>query len=380
MPDTASSLFDTAELWRIEPEAALDALLGSGRFADTSRAPAVVAGESGPRPLSRSSAQVYRAMFGRYLRHLAAARPAAHSLFDADTADVESFVTMDLADASRETLWRYLRLLERIHEHLVRRGWRAGNPVAQWVVARTVDGQVRALMDSRRASADPVVDATTVARLQAWITAQGIAALGAGDWKRARDLTLAALSLGTGLRYAEVAKLRRRQVTPQAGGAERATTHGAQFELDLPGWASAATVRPHRVFAGGPCAELLAAWVADRWNGAAGLGSIPGDLLFPATASGRPVSATVVYRKLGALAAEAVAAGVLDDGTRWVLEAGAQGLRRAYVIAELAQGRDKELLTERLGHWQPRSVERYGPAARKVEGATKPRRPPRRGA
>ena len=69
---------------------------------------------------------------------------------------------------------------------------------------------------------------------------------------------------------------------------------------------------------------------------------------------------------------------VLGEGTRWVLETGAQGLRRAYAIAELAQGRDKELLTERLGHWQPRSVERYGPAARKVRAAAKkPARPTR---
>jgi integrase len=378
MPQVATSLFDTAELWRIEPEAALDALLGSGRFADTRRAPAAVTGAGSPRPLSRSSAQVYRAMLGRYLRHLAAARPAARTLLDADASDVDSFVTTDLADASRETLWRYLRLLERIHDHLVRSGWCAGNPVSRWVAERSVGGQVRALMDSRRASPDPAVDADTVARLQTWLTAQGIGALGRADWKTARDLTLAALGLGTGLRYAEIAKLRRRQVTPRSVPADRAPPRGAQFELDLPGWASAATVRPHRVFAGGSCAELLAAWTADRWSGAPGLGSIPGDLLFPATASGRPVSATVVYRKLAALAAEAVAAGVLDAATRWVLETGAQGLRRAYAIAELAQGRDKELLTERLGHWQPRSVERYGPAARKVRAAAKPVRRARR--
>lgn len=374
----AHSLFDTAAAWRAEPGAAFDALLQSAGFQATSRAAAAREQGAAARTLSAASAKVYRSMFARWLRHLADRRPAARTLLDADADDVERFLRDDLADASRETLGRYLRLLERVHEHLARRGLRAGNPWSQWLAERRVDGQVRALLESRRASADPVVDAATVARLQDWIAATGIAALGAGDWKRARDLALAALSLGTGLRYAEIARLRRRQVTPQGGDAARPGARlGAAFELDLPGGASAATVRPHRVFAGGACAELLAAWIAARWSGAPGLGAIPGELLFPATAAGRPVSATAVYRNLGALAQAALAAGLLDADSRWVLETGAQGLRRAYVIAELAQGRDRELLTERLGHWQPRSVDRYGPAARKVRPAAP--KPPRRG-
>ena len=377
-PPRTTSLFDSAAVWRVDPVAAFDALIQSPGFHATSRAPAAQPAEAPPRPLSAASAKVYRSMFGRWLRHLGARRPAARTLLDAGLPEVEDFVVHDLADASRETLWRYLRLLERVHEHLVQQGFRSGNPWSQWMIERSVDGQVRALMDSRRASAEPVVDAATVARLQAWLAAAGDTALRAGDWKRARDLTLALLSLATGLRYAEITRLRRRRVTAQGASPERPGPAGAAFELDLPGWASAATARPHRVFAAGAAAERLAAWIAERWSGAPGLGRIPGDLLFPSTASGRPVSATAVYRNLGAFAPEACAAGVLDARSRWVLETGAQGLRRAYVIAELAQGRDKELLTERLGHWQPRSVERYGPAARKAAPSPAPPRLRRR--
>lgn len=383
-----SSLFDHPDIWRENPREALDALLQSQEFGATSRAHSQAGGQSdagasptNPRAMAADSVKVYQAMFTRYLRHLAKRGAGiredgrAPSLLEATDEDVGTFLRGDLARVSAETLWRYVRLLERVHEHLVKRGWREDgvNPVSDWVRNNAIDGSLREMVAARPRAQETTVSPAVVAVLGDWLERVTTQQLDAGHWREARDSVLASLSLGTGLRYAELVKLRRGQLT----SADDAAPEQGGFELDVPGWASVDTARPHRVFVTGASARALGAWLRRRWDAGEGIGRAVGDLVFPAGLGGKELSPATMYRNLADLCENAMRSGVLDESSRWVLSTGAQGLRRAHVIAELALGRDPELLTERLGHWRQRSVMKYRPAARMAQTLSAPGSRPR---
>lgn len=375
-PDT-QSLFDTEEFWRRDPSAALGALLASHAFADSSKKTGADTGEDSkpPRTMAGGSTKVYCSMFLKYARQveeLGGAWSRKHerdkkSVIDADANDVSRFLTQGIGQVAMETLNRYIRLLERVHDHLVARGWQSRNPVSECMQQLSKTGGLEALRLGRKPPADPSISAEAVTSLRHWLLKKGRLALTNSDWARARDLTLASLCIGTGLRFAELQQLGRQQVAMPLDLTSVAGV-GSTIELNLPVWASAPTARGHRVFADGECAQMLQAWCAARWASGESIGAVPGELVFPANEAGGKLSAPQLYRSLKALGAEAGDDGVLVASDLWVLSTGAQGLRRAYVLSELARGKEKELLTERLGHWRQRSVKKYDQAVRRGAG------------
>lgn len=318
-------------------------------------------------------------MLGKLVRHL---QRTGGSLLDAQIADIDRFFRGDLADASAETQRRYVRLLERIYDHLLRMRFVAHNPATDWVRGqggldrfRTHAGKTVASGVAVTSEDTGTISAADVSSLQDWLFHQGSDAFDRQDWRAARDITLASLSLGTGMRCAELQRLRRDQVkfTPTAPGAER-------FEFEIPSWASVVTARAHRTMADRRCEDLFTRWWQQRWIGFEDItptrsltgarGTSPaasahrvllptGTVVFPATLTGKPLSPAALYRNLAELARIALKDRVLTPDTRWVLERGAQGLRRAFVLSALETGVEPALLTERLGHWHHRSIRRY---------------------
>lgn len=364
------SLFDSRHTWLDQPRIALAELLVSDRFRFTNQSSMTLPARH---RLSKSSTKVYMAMFDKFQRHLVLKQVG---LLDASGDDVGTFMDGEMGEASGETRSRYTRLLERIFEHLCSTRLREENPVSQWVRQRGVGPATGARLSAAKGD----ISCAEVERLQDWLYVVGAGALERGEWRLARDITLASLSLGTGMRCAELLQLRRVQVKhwPDGPVSER-------FEVDIPGWASVATARAHRAAAGRDCVSLLEAWWRARWSGfiraqqprtadiahepgaaaaspAAPPGApvtVPGDRVFPATLSGKALSVSTLYRNLKTVSELGLQADALTESTRWVLERGAQGLRRAYVLTSLEQGQPPELLTERLGHWHRRSVRRY---------------------
>lgn len=344
-------MFDDAQVWRLEPRVAVAGLLASDRFRFTNRSTMAL---SVNHRLREGSAQVYMLMFDKYLRHLV---EAGSNLVDTGVEDTSAFFGGTLQRVSSETRVRYARLLERIFEHMCSLGVRTENPVSLWVRSnRGVNAGASQQPDTAGS-----VSAAQVARLQDWLYTYSREPLTQGDWRLCRDLTLASLSLGTGMRCTELMRLSRRQVKYWPGGPVP-----ERFEFEIPGWASVVTARAHRAPAGRDCVALMELWWSARWSGpadpasSAGRKAMPaGDHVFPATLSGKPLTASTLYRNLKDVSAAALKAGALTESTRWVLERGAQGLRRAFVLTSLESGVPAELLTERLGHWHRRSVRRY---------------------
>lgn len=351
------SLFDSAGVWRSQPLVAFLSLLTSDTD-DYRRTNNSTAKLPAGHTLGAKSAVVYEAMFNKYLQHLAARRL---NLVEVNASHVDAFLIGELSGNTKETIWRYLRLLERVYDHLVQSRILEANPVTLWVHSRQSAGESPKV--GRDSEMPPTITRAEVERIQDWLYTKGRAEMTAGNWRAARDLTLGSVSLGTGMRCAELLALSREQVKhwPSSPCEER-------FQFDIPRWASVATARAHATQAGVACVGLMEQWWALRWSGfptsqgvaRAGKKALPaGGLVFPATLTGSRLDHSTVFKGLKRLAKEAAEEGVLSSTTLWVLSRGAQGLRRAYTLTELESRTGDQLLTYRLGMWHQRSLRRY---------------------
>ena len=351
------ALFDDEGTWRHEPHVAFLSLLKSetGAFLRTNIAKNML--PDGHR-MREQSMLVYQAMFNKFLKHLEASKL---QFLDASPDLVASFMVHELDGNTKDTAWRYLRLLERVYDHLVKKEVLERNPITEWVESRIAAGESPRV--GRPSSAPPAIALADVLRLQVWMSERGRLESARGQWRTVRDLTLSALSLGAGMRCTELLLLRKEQVKhwPNSSPKDR-------FEFNIPGWASVATAKPHSTPAAAACVELMELWWSTRWTGFKvpsrdGLRTrtvLPSrELIFPGTIAGTQLDPSTLFRNLKRLGQDAVRDGVLTDNTRWVLARGAQGLRRAYAITELQRGADDQIVSFRMGLHRRQSIRRY---------------------
>jgi integrase len=350
-------LFDTIDAWEREPLSAFKSFLrcGTGNFKRTS-------GHQFPplpgKVVAENSAFVYEAMFNNFLGHI-----ASHgvSLVDVEIEHVRSFVTGPLGRNTKQTIWRYTRLLQRVYDHLIDRGRLAVNPVSQWIQTRLEAGESPRV--GRESIVPAAISLADVSRLQDWLLARGLAEMRLGNWRTVRDLTLSSLSLGTGMRCAELMILSRDQVQHRPGSSPE-----HRFGFQIPGWASVATARAHETRADVACVELMEQWWTARWEGFTAPSKdgikftrivIPGAYIFPSRMKGTTLDPSTLFKNLKRLSKMAVADGALDEKKQWVLSRGAQGLRRAYVLSELEAGSAEGSLASRMGLWSEYSIRRH---------------------
>jgi integrase len=353
-PSDSVSLFDTAEGWRDEPRIAMAEFLASENFRYGNRSHVQLPVNH---KLASGSIQVYCSMFEKFMRHLTDRR--VHML-DATATDIDSFFGVALSEASKETRSRYTRLLERTFGHLVATELRKTNPVGEWANKR---GGANTRQDARANSEDEpeTVTRAQVAQLHNWLLKVGTRLLDLGEWRLARDVCLASLSLGTGLRCTELLRLKLERVKHWPGSEEC-----DRFIFDIKYGDTVRTSKPHQAPALRECVALMERWWSERRSGFIGKEHgptakpfiPPGDYVFPANESGTQLTPSTLYRSLKRVASKALEDGILDETTRWVLERGAQGLRKAYVLASLEAKVEPGLLQLRLGHHHLRSVKR----------------------
>ncbi|WP_321799451.1 tyrosine-type recombinase/integrase [Caballeronia sp. J97] len=303
MPNT-SDLFDQQRAdWQADPHAAFDAWLAQQSF-------------------RASSADVYRAQWGNFLEWLAAKRATLHTV---QRPVIEQFVAQ--LDIRRPQRMRYLRLIERVLDHVREVESAATNPArfiaqdgdAAWRKARDNEPTGFLTHDER---------ALLVAHLFA-----PIGAVPAGQrWRERRDRALVAVFLGGGVKTGEAAQL---TVDCYAAGAPYLTVDAANPLL-----IRQARLAPFAV-------DLLDDWISERK--AAGLA---GELLFPAAPSGRSMHKATMLRAIDAVVA---ASGI---GASRVARASPQTLRNTYAAELFEDGTDPDRVGQWLGFQQTISVHR----------------------
>lgn len=321
MTAPSTSLFDSGEAWLTAPQEALVAWLMAPDFVTTKAGVA--------QPLRASSVVVYRAMGNKFVREVLGGDNGSlpKTWRDIGTGDIHAFLAKN--ELKRGIRNRYLRLLERLFDHLMAKGIVPGNPA-------------RGLAIKEPSKSNQGHDKTQ------WLTeAQQEAVMAAlpppEGWKDARNRALIATVLGGGLKVSEVIKL--------TNGCVGARQEDGSLYIDVyPGGAG----RRHRTRVAVFAAAILTEWMTTRKQL-----TIPGELLFPAKLAGGVLHPATLYRQVAAVLTEA-----RIDPTL-IRHRGARTLRNTFAIHELEEGKPPELVGEYLGHRADRSTRYYTALLRK---------------
>ncbi|MFM0516941.1 MULTISPECIES: tyrosine-type recombinase/integrase [Caballeronia] len=303
MPNT-SDLFDQQRAdWQADPHAAFDAWLAQQSF-------------------RASSADVYRAQWGNFLEWLAAKRATLHTV---QRPVIEQFVAQ--LDIRRPQRMRYLRLIERVLDHVREVESAATNPAR--FIAQDGDAAWRKARDN-----EPTGFLTHDERalLVAHLFSPMGALPGAQRWRERRDRALVAVFLGGGVKTGEAAQL---TVDCYAAGAPYITVDAANPLL-----IRQARLAPFAI-------ELLDNWISERKTA-----DLAGELLFPAAPSGRSMHKATMLRAIDAVVA---ASGIAASR---VARASPQTLRNTYAAEHFEDGTDPDRVGQWLGFQQTISVHR----------------------
>ncbi|RDK02079.1 tyrosine-type recombinase/integrase [Paraburkholderia lacunae] len=303
-PLPSTDLFDQErEDWRRDPQIAFDAWLAKQHF-------------------RRSSAEVYQAQWGSFLDWLALRHK---SLVTVDTQTIAEFVA-GLAIKKTQRV-RYLRLIERVLDH-VREVESASTNPARFIAQ---DGEA-AWRNARDNEPTGFLSHPERAALIAHLFSPLTALSAAQRWRERRDRALIAVFLGGGLKTGEAAAL---TISCVSAGSPWVTIESANPTLTR-----RTRLAPFAV-------AILDAWLAERR-----LSDLAGNLVFPASPSGRPMHKATMLRAVDALID---AAGIAASRTS---RASPQTLRNTFAADLFESGVEAELVGQWLGFVQAVSANR----------------------
>lgn len=303
-PTPSTDLFDQQrEDWRRDPQIAFDAWLAKQHF-------------------RRSSAEVYQAQWGLFLDWLGMRQK---SLVTVDAQTIADFVAgLDVRKTQRV---RYLRLIERVLDHVREIESAPTNPArfiaqdgeAAWRNAR--DNEPTGFLNHAERTA-------LIAHLFSPLPTLSVAQ----RWRERRDRALIAVFLGGGLKTGEAAAL---SVSCVHTGSPWVTIESANPMLT------------RRTRLAPFAAAILDAWLAERR-----LAELAGNLVFPASPSGRPMHKATMLRAVDALTD---GAGIAASRAS---RASPQTLRNTFAADLFESGVEAELVGQWLGFVQAVSANR----------------------
>lgn len=301
---TSRDLFDQQRAdWQRDPAGAFDAWLASQQF-------------------RRSSADIYRVQWGRFLEWMALRRK---TILSVDTGTIAEFVGG--LDVKKPQRLRYLRLIERVLDHVRQIELASTNP-ARFIAQ---DGEA-AWRNARENEPTGFLDATERAAILAQLFSPLEEESAAKRWRERRDRALVAVFLGGGLKTGDAIELTLDSV--------KAGSEWLTIEAVNPLFTRVTRLAPFAV-------DVLGAWLEARQQ--AGL---PGQLVFPGSPSGRPMHKATVLRAVDAIVE---AAGVAETRAE---RASPQTLRNTFAADLFERGVDAGQVGQWLGFMQPISTGR----------------------
>lgn len=271
----------------------------------------------------RSSAEVYQAQWNHFIDWLDLHR---RTLANVDSGLVGQF--LDSLATRKQQRTRYLRLIERVYDHLAKQQIDLPNPArgaalkpapdTGWQLAQANEPTGFLGADERDALA---------AQMQAPLPRSPGA-----RWRELRDRALVGVFLGAGLKTGEAQSLPER------------------YLARTDGWLLIENVDPRLTRRTRP--EPFARGAFDAWLRARAETATRGTLAFPSGVDGRPMHKATVLR---AIDAQVEAAGITGSRTK---RASPQTLRNAFAARLFEQGEPPELIAEWLGMEQLESAVR----------------------
>lgn len=313
--------------WLHDPAGAFDAWLASQQF-------------------RRSSADVYRVQWGRFLDWLKLRHKTIRTV---DTATIAEFVAgLDIRKPQRA---RYLRLIERVLDHVREIELASTNPAR--FIAQDGEAEWRNAKDNAPTG---FLSQTERATLIAALLAPLDEPSSARRWRALRDRALVAVFLGGGLKTGDAIALSTDCVAPHSPW--------ITIEAANPAFTHTTRLAPFAV-------DVLDAWLEARRQ--AGL---PGTLVFPGSPSGRPMHKATILRAVDALLESAGLAECRAE------RASPQTLRNTFAADLFEQGVSPDKVGQWLGFLQPISAGRLHRAWQmwsEREAAAEKQAPPKAG-
>lgn len=306
MPSHAGTndIFDRERAsWHVDPASAFDAWMANQAF-------------------KASSANVYRAQWGLFLEWL---NVKCVTIQTVDRPAIEQFVTQ--LDARKPQRMRYLRLIERVLDHIREIELASTNP-ARFIAQ---DGEAR-WRDARENEPTGFLAHGERATLITYLFSP-IGDLSTGHrWRECRDRALVGVFLGGGVKTGEAATL--------------SVSH---FDWNQP-WLTVEAANPafNRQTRLAPFAiALLNQWISERKTA-----RLLGNLLFPSAPSGRIMHKATMLRAIDAIT---LAAGIAESRTA---RASPQTLRNTFAADLFESGTAPEQVGQWLGFQQEISAQR----------------------
>jgi integrase/recombinase XerD len=328
--------FDTVDAWSSDPLVAFTTFVKSDDFLLLSRRVVILEDDGKSlRPMRKSAITVYVAMFAKYLRWLDGLDfrtvSAAEIIEFLDHREV--FNGKDIHRPSSLIRLRYLRLLERVYQHLE-------------ITPNPASYAIRVLSGQQAIGKDAAKVALTVEQQDRFMLELPFASQykGSGDvqdWKRRRDRAMQSLMLGAGLTVAEVIGLYIENIgTVDITGSVPVTV--SPGSVDGTGRWHQTQLRPFAV-------KEVMDWVAERKSM-----EYSGKLLFPASLMHTgPLNKATVYRQVNA---------TFKRAGLEIPRKGGRTLRNSFAARELSNnGSSIELVGEFLGLRRIKSTIKYIP-------------------
>lgn len=343
-------LFEKASHWQADPITAFGGFVSSIDFVELGRRPKKLAEPDELKPLSRSSIEAYTSMFAKYVRWMdkqglticAVTHEQILSFLDVAMEPVRKGRAKDL---NSEIRVRYVRMLERVYQHIGARPNPAGKAAHALFSVPGAAGRDSPKVWLAQDQQDSFVEALHQASAEDDESAKA--------WRWRRDAAMMALMIGAGLTVTEVIGLYIENIGyPDQDGSVPITvwpTAGSELSRH-----HTTILRPFAV-------PFVMSWVAERKTM-----PLPNELLFPATRKGRRVVPATLYRQVKAAFAEAGIA---------LQREGGRTLRNTFAQREIEAGTSIDRLGEFLGLHDRRSVERYIQASTAVRDRASPHRP-----
>jgi site-specific recombinase XerD len=324
-------LMSNLKQWDTDPVSAFSAFVHGPDFARTSHR----LGLAAPKSLSAKSAEIYGFMFRKFAAWLAQENKRFSHLID---QDLVRFISQIRNRGEQNSLIteRYLRLLERCYKHLDIRP----NPASAALKIAT---------ENQYIAKDKGMQVLGPEQVTAFVDALPPFEPGGPNragrppkaWKRRRDHAMLAVMLFSGLRVAEAIGLRLSEVDDAFDG----ELDEDAIVLRITPEGKHDTSHEHETILRAYGAHALRRWLGER----AQLG-IQGELVFPTSLAGDPLSRMTVYRQVKATFERA---GIDVD------RHGGRTLRNTFAVEELRDGGTKTDLKKYLGLALERSAELY---------------------
>lgn len=289
--------------WHADPHSAFDAWLAQQGF-------------------KSSSAEVYRAQWGLFLEWLAGRRATLQTV---ERTAIEQFVAQ--LDARRPQRVRYLRLIERVLDHVREIENAPTNPAR--FIAQDGESPWRAAPENEPTGF--LAEGERIA-LVAYLFSPITESSPGARWREYRDRALTAAFLGGGIKTGEAAKL---TIEDFAWNQPWLT-----IETENSPVTREAKLTPFAT-------TLFNQWVSERKTA-----DLHGRLLFPSAPSGRPMHKATMLRAIDAVID---AAGISQSRTA---RASPQTLRNTYAAHFFDAGTDPEQVGQWLGFQQAISAHR----------------------